>query len=43
MVEDHGFGIPNDEIKKLFQPFSITSVKSSASEKSTGLGLVSVK
>jgi signal transduction histidine kinase len=43
VVEDHGFGIPNDELNKLFQPFSTTSVRSSAGEKSTGLGLVSVK
>ena len=42
-VKDQGYGIPKDELNKLFQPFSTTSVKSSAGEKSTGLGLVSVK
>lgn len=42
-VKDQGKGIPKDELEKLFKPFSTTSVKSTAGEKSTGLGLVSVK
>ncbi|MCD6355298.1 MAG: response regulator [Prolixibacteraceae bacterium] len=42
-VADEGKGIPQGEIGKLFQPFTTTSVKSTAGETSTGLGLVSVK
>lgn len=42
-VEDHGQGIPEKEQQKLFQPFARTSVKSTAGEKSTGLGLSIVK
>lgn len=42
-IRDQGVGIPEDEIGKLFQPFSTTSAKSTTGEKSTGLGLVSVK
>jgi two-component system, sensor histidine kinase and response regulator len=42
-VADQGKGIPKDELSKLFQPFATTSVKSTAGERSTGLGLVSVK
>lgn len=42
-VADQGKGIPEHEIGKVFQPFTTTSVKSTAGEKSTGLGLVSVK
>lgn len=38
-VRDQGQGIPEAELSKLFQPFSKTSVKSTAGEKSTGLGL----
>jgi len=38
-VEDHGQGIPTSEREKLFKPFSLTSVKSTAGEPSTGLGL----
>jgi len=38
-VEDHGQGIPDSEREKLFKPFSLTSVKSTAGESSTGLGL----
>ncbi len=39
-VKDEGQGIPENEIGKLFQPFSKTSVKSTAGEVSTGLGLL---
>ena len=42
-VKDEGKGIPEKEIGHLFQPFKTTSVKSTAGESSTGLGLVSVK
>ncbi|PLW95540.1 MAG: hypothetical protein C0593_13930 [Marinilabiliales bacterium] len=42
-VKDQGKGIPKDEVGKLFKPFTTTSVKSTAGEISTGLGLVSVK
>ena len=42
-VEDQGQGIPSEEISKLFQDFSRTSVQSTAGEKSTGLGLAIVK
>jgi signal transduction histidine kinase len=38
-VQDHGQGIPEAELDKLFKPFSRTSVRSTAGEKSTGLGL----
>lgn len=38
-VKDEGPGIPPYEIDKLFKPFSVTSVRSTAGEKSTGLGL----
>ncbi len=37
---DQGLGIPEEEIEKLFRPFQKTSVKPTAGEKSTGLGLV---
>jgi len=39
-VKDEGQGIPEKELGKLFQPFSMTSVKSTAGEQSTGLGLL---
>lgn len=39
-VTDQGQGIPEEEIKNLFKPFGKTSVKSTAGEKSTGLGLL---
>lgn len=42
-VKDHGQGIPEDEIDKLFEPFSQISVESTAGEKSTGLGLAIVQ
>lgn len=38
-VKDSGLGIPDEELKLLFKPFQKTSVKSTAGEKSTGLGL----
>ncbi|MBN1650056.1 MAG: HAMP domain-containing histidine kinase [Bacteroidales bacterium] len=38
-VKDQGQGIPEEEIEKLFKPFETTSVRSTAGEKSTGLGL----
>jgi two-component system, OmpR family, sensor kinase len=38
-VEDHGCGIPANEIGNLFQPFGRTSVRPTAEELSTGLGL----
>ncbi len=43
IVSDQGKGIPEKEVGKIFQPFATTSVKSTAGEKSTGLGLASVK
>jgi len=42
-VADQGKGIPKGEVEGIFKPFATTSVKSTAGEKSTGLGLVSVK
>lgn len=42
-VHDQGLGIPADELKLLFKPFQKTSTKSTADEKSTGLGLFIVK
>jgi signal transduction histidine kinase/CheY-like chemotaxis protein len=39
-VTDEGQGIPESEMDKLFQPFSKTSVQSTAGESSTGLGLL---
>lgn len=38
-VTDQGPGIPAEELPRLFQPFSRTSVRSTAGEPSTGLGL----
>ena len=38
-VRDQGPGIPETERDKLFQPYGRTSVRSTASEPSTGLGL----
>ena len=42
-VEDQGQGIPEKDQQKLFQPFARLSVKSTAGEKSTGLGLAIAK
>ncbi len=42
-VIDQGQGIPENEIKEVFVPFKKTSTKSTAGEKSTGLGLTIVK
>jgi len=38
-VRDQGQGIPVEELDKLFKPFGKTSVRGTAGEKSTGLGL----
>ncbi|MBU4444596.1 ATP-binding protein, partial [bacterium] len=38
-VADQGQGIPEGEISKIFKEFSKTSVRPTAGEKSTGLGL----
>ncbi len=38
-VRDQGQGIPEEELKDLFKPFATTSVKGTAGEKSSGLGL----
>lgn len=42
-VHDQGQGIPEAELGNLFKPFSTTSVRPTADEKSTGLGLVIAK
>ncbi len=42
-LKDEGQGIPKNEIISLFDPFAKTSVRSTAGEKSTGLGLMIVK
>ncbi len=42
-VVDQGPGIPANETEKLFKPFQRTSVRSTAGEKSTGLGLSIVR
>lgn len=39
-VTDQGLGIPKDEQHKLFNGFQTTSVRGTAGEKSTGLGLL---
>ncbi len=39
MVKDQGQGIPQQEIQKLFKPFSKLSVQTTDGESSTGLGL----
>lgn len=38
-VQDQGQGIPREEMGRLFKPFQKTSVRSTAGERSTGLGL----
>lgn len=42
-ISDQGQGIPQNELHKLFKPFSTTSVKGTKKEVSTGLGLYIVK
>ncbi len=42
-IIDEGQGIHPDEIHNIFNPYRVTSVKSTANEKSTGLGLAIVK
>ncbi len=42
-VEDHGQGIPENELDLLFKPFSRTSARTTGGESSTGLGLNIVK
>jgi len=42
-VADQGQGIPEDEISKIFKEFSKASVRPTAGEKSTGLGLAIAK
>jgi len=42
-VKDEGQGISKEEHHKLFKPFSRTSVKSTAGEMNTGLGLAICK
>lgn len=42
-VSDQGPGIPPAEIDRMFDPFERTSVRSSAGEKSSGLGLAIAK
>jgi signal transduction histidine kinase len=42
-VEDHGQGIPENEMGLLFKPFSRTSAQTTGGESSTGLGLNIVK
>jgi signal transduction histidine kinase len=42
-IQDEGLGIPQKELQLLFKPFSKTSVKGTAGESSTGLGLFAVK
>jgi len=42
-VIDEGQGIPESELKSIFNSYQTTSVESTAGEKSTGLGLAIVK
>jgi signal transduction histidine kinase len=42
-VKDNGQGIQQEDLKLLFKPFQKTSVKATAGEKSSGLGLYIVK
>lgn len=41
-VTDEGRGIPDNEIEKLFYPFSKTSTRGTMGEKGSGLGLAIV-
>lgn len=43
LVQDHGVGIREEEMDKLFKPFSKTSSTTTAGESSTGLGLFTCK
>lgn len=42
VVEDEGQGIPENELNKLFSPFTRTSIKSTDGQRSVGLGLMIV-
>lgn len=42
-VCDQGIGIPQEKLSQIFKPFSTVSGQGTEGEKSTGLGLVSVK
>lgn len=42
-VRDRGQGIPTNELDRLFLPFSVTSVRATQGETSTGLGLMIAK
>lgn len=42
-VQDRGQGIPADELDSLFEPYRVTSVRPTAGETSTGLGLSIVR
>lgn len=42
-VRDQGVGIPRSEMDELFRPFQKTSARSTAGERSTGLGLMIVR
>ncbi|MEW5820998.1 MAG: PAS domain-containing sensor histidine kinase [Cyanobacteriota bacterium] len=42
-VIDQGQGMPHEELPKLFKPFQKTSIRPTAKESSTGLGLLIVK
>jgi signal transduction histidine kinase len=43
VVEDHGQGIPKEDIAKLFKPFSRADVSTTGGEKAVGLGLAICK
>lgn len=42
-ISDHGQGIPEDELSRIFEPFSRGSQKTTSGEKSTGLGMAIAK
>ncbi len=42
-VKDEGPGIPPEDVKLLFKPFSVASTRATGGEKSTGLGLAIVR